>query len=57
MLKIIKKGKIPNQDKEVTCGYCNTVFTYNQEDVECDDRPCAMPFVICPLCGKHVKTM
>lgn len=57
MINIIKYGKIPAQHKEITCHYCNTIFSYDQEDIECEDRPCAMPHVVCPLCGKHNNTM
>lgn len=53
MIKIIKQGKIPSEDKEITCYYCHTIFSYEQDDIVCDDRPCAMPYVKCPLCGRY----
>ena len=61
MIKIIKQGKIPVTHKEITCYHCKTIFSYEQDDIVCEDRgwpaPCATPYVICPLCGKSNNTM
>jgi hypothetical protein len=52
MIKIIKEGKpkeeVVNPEIRKECGYCNTIFTYQREDVNADFRD--GPYVICPNC-------
>ena len=54
-MKIIKKGKIPI--RQITCKNCESVLEYNQADVKCEDRPCADPYVICPVCERPINLM
>lgn len=59
-MKIIKHGKIKRkEDEKITCPNCQCVFTYTYSDIKAEDRPCSMPYVVCPEigCGHRVDTM
>lgn len=56
-MKMIKKGKIPPEGIEKTCGHCKCIFEYIQADVKAEDRPCSDPYVICPTCSRPVNIM
>lgn len=49
-MKIIKKGKLPKEEKRMTCSYCGCVFEYNRSDVHTDQRE--GDWVECPTCGR-----
>lgn len=56
-MRIIKPGREPKKEIELTCERCGCVFAYEREDVEFD------PFVSngeyyyveCPCCGKTIE--
>lgn len=54
-IKIIHKGKIPEPKTwQQTCNCCNTVFTYQEEDVSRLLNPDIFgSWLICPLCEKQ----
>ena len=57
-MKIIKAGnpkRFPMYKQ--TCWSCGCVFTAEQEEIKCEDRPCANLYFICPQagCGKYVE--
>lgn len=51
-MKIIKKGKVKEEEYHKVCGYCDTEFTYTSSDVKPDFRD--GDYVICPVCGKFL---
>lgn len=52
-MKIIEKG-IPEDkvEKEVHCHRCNTLFSYNNKDIQPDSRDGS--YVICPGCKTFI---
>ena len=52
-MRIIKEGKIPENEVEKTCGKCETVFAYVPGDVYPDRDG---PYVICPICRQFLST-
>ncbi len=55
MIKILIAGKVKEKCTKMVCGDCGCQFTYQQDDVKADDRPCAEPFVPCPQVGCGVR--
>ena len=51
-MRIIKEGKLPPKEKEMTCQECGCVFMYERSDVVCDERYGC--YVVCPTCGKFI---
>lgn len=50
-MRIIKKGKLPNDEKKKTCKTCNTQFLFKEADIH-NDRDGR--YVICPGCKKFI---
>lgn len=52
-MRIIKEGKLPSKEKEMTCYMCGCVFMYDlYSDIHSDQRD---DFVICPTCKTHIN--
>jgi predicted Zn finger-like uncharacterized protein len=50
MIHIIKQGKLPEKKNyQRTCLNCDTIFTYQDEDLHLDPRE--GDYVKCPTCG------
>jgi hypothetical protein len=59
-MKIIKHGKPKTPaGKKIECPDCNCVFEYEYADIKAEDRPCSIPYVVCPEkeCAKNVPLM
>lgn len=52
-MRIIKEGKLPSKEKEMTCPECGCVFMYERSDIHSDQRD--GDFVICPTCKTHIN--
>lgn len=51
-MEIVKEGQDPAKSSiEETCYNCETVFRYNQSDVQSDRDGY---YVVCPHCGKFI---
>lgn len=56
-MKIIKEGKLPTNDKEFTCKYCDTVFEASYGEYErAEPLEYFHDGIVykckCPICGK-----
>lgn len=52
-MRILVKGKL--KETPIKCKDCDTIYTYNRDDIESDDRlPTSfkLRFVLCPTCGR-----
>ena len=53
-MKIIKRGEAPIKEVEETCDKCKTVFVYDMEDVNQDQRD--GNYVMCPVCKSFITS-
>ena len=59
MIKIIKNTMF--EPIEITCGICQSIFSYNYEDIQSKERktifsntPMKETFVTCPVCKSDI---
>ena len=58
MIEIIEMGKIPKEEIKTfrkRCGYCNTLFMYNNKDVNRMAYTEDKYEIKCPLCGHNIE--
>ena len=56
-MEIVKKGKLREPQKTLTCSHCDTVFKATRGDIagECHTRDDVyVEYVKCPICGSEV---
>ena len=51
-MRVIKEGKLPPKEKEMTCPECGCVFMYERSDVHSDQGEGG--WVVCPTCKKYI---
>ncbi len=55
MIRIIKEGKIPLNEKKTTCEYCKTEFAYDFNEVidiqKSERQQTCFGRVTCPICS------
>lgn len=51
-MRIIKEGKLPPKEKEMTCPECGCVFKYERADVHSDQHEGC--WVVCPTCKNYI---
>ena len=51
-MRVIKEGKLPPKEKEMTCQECGCVFMYERSDVHSDQGEGGL--VVCPTCNKFI---
>lgn len=56
-MRIIKQGREPKKEIELTCKRCGCEFAYSKEDVKFDpyDHNGEYCYVECPFCGKIIE--
>ncbi len=57
-MKIVKQGKINHIVRIKKCKFCNTVFTYNEEDalvIFNIEKSRIRVGVVCPVCEEIIK--
>lgn len=52
-MNIIKQGKLPEENNQITCKKCDTVYEYSSKDLDGDWRD-GSQWVRCPVC-KEIK--
>lgn len=54
-MRIIKEGKKPAKEIEITCDRCGCVFTYNEKDISSTRLYNESHYwVTCPTCGSMI---
>ena len=51
-MRIIKKGKVPREEWQITCKKCGCIFAFERRDIQSDRRD--GDFVICPTCNEYI---
>lgn len=56
-MRIIKPGREPKKEIELTCERCGCVFAYGKEDVKSTtvEYNYIYYFVVCPTCGERIE--
>ena len=54
-MKIIKRGKVPTVEREITCSTCKTVFSFTPSEARytSDFRDGDFYTINCPVCGRE----